>query len=76
MNEKCFGLRKGRLCAVLVNGICYGNYANCPFYKPKWKADRDRKAVLYRIALMPLKEQQKISEKYYQGKMPWAKESL
>ena len=34
MNEKCFGLRKGRECAVLEKGFCHGNYDTCPFYKP------------------------------------------
>ena len=76
MNEKCFGLRKGRECAVLESGICHGNYNTCPFYKPKWKSDRDRERALHHIAGKPPEEQQEISKKYYQGRMPWAKEDL
>ena len=76
MNEKCFGLRKGRECAILESGVCHGNYDVCPFYKPKWMADRDRKNAMIAIARMPLEKQREISEKYYQGKTPWAKEDI
>ena len=62
MNEKCFGLRKGRECAVLESGICHGNYNTCPFYKPKWKSDRDRERALHHIAGKPLEEQQEIDD--------------
>ena len=76
MNEKCFGLRKGRECGILEKGICFGNYDTCPFYKPKWKSDHDRERTLRRIASMPVEKQRSISEKYYQGRMPWAKEDI
>ncbi len=76
MNEKCFGLRKGRECAVLESGICHGNYNTCPFYKPKGKSDRDRERALLRIAGKPPEEQQEISKKSYQGRMPWTKEDI
>lgn len=76
MNEKCFGLKKNRECGILSEGVCRGNYDTCPFYKPKWKADRDREMALRRIADKPLAVQQSISEKYFQGHMPWAKENL
>ena len=76
MNEKCFGRRRDRECAVLADKICYGNYNVCPFYKPKWKADHDRAKALHFIARLPLDEQEKISLKYYQGQMPWKKEEL
>ena len=76
MNEKCFGLRKGRECAVLEKGVCHGNYDICPFYKPRWKAEHDRQLALQRIAGKTIEKQRAISEKYYQGHMPWAKEDL
>ena len=76
MNEKCFGWRKGNECAVLESGVCHGNYDRCPFYKPKWKNDHDRELALRLIAAKPLEEQQHISEKYYQGRMPWTKEDI
>lgn len=76
MNEKCFGLRAKRECAILENKVCHGCYDTCPFYKPKWMAERDNQRSLARIAAKPWEEQQRISEKYFQGKMPWAKEEL
>ena len=76
MNEKCFGLRKGRECAVLEDGICRGNYATCPFYKPKWKCEHDRQIALRHIADTPPEKQRLIAGKYYHGQMPWAKEDL
>ena len=76
MNEKCFGLKQTRGCGILSDGFCRGNYDTCPFYKPKWKADQDRKMALRRIAAKPLEVQRAISEKYFQGEMPWAKEDL
>ena len=76
MNEKCFGLRKGRECAVLEEGICHGNYATCPFYKPKWKCEHDRQIALRRIADTSPEKQRLVADKYYHGQMPWAKEDL
>ena len=76
MNESCFGRRKGRVCSILIGGVCHGNYDRCPFYKPAWMAERDREKALRRISEMPIEKQRRISEKYYQGKMPWAKEGL
>ena len=76
MNEKCFGLRKGRECTILAGGKCSGNYDLCPFYKPKWKAEQDRKKAFRAIARMPLEKQREISEKYYQGETPWEREDL
>ncbi len=76
MNEKCFGRRQGSECAILESRVCNGNYDTCPFYKPKWKADHDRMLALRRIAEKPIEVQEEISEKYFQGHMPWAKEEL
>lgn len=76
MNEKCFARRRGSECSALARGICHGNYDTCPFYKPKWKADHERRLILKKIAAMPLKRQEEIARKYYQGQEPWAKEDL
>ena len=76
MNETCFGLRKGRECTILAGGKCHGNYNLCPFYKPKWKAEQDRKKAFRAIARMPMEKQREISEKYYQGESPWEREDL
>ncbi len=81
MNEKCFGLKvsnKGRMvCGVLEGNPgqssppCVG-YQRCPFYKPKWEYDRDKKSALQRIGSLPVQTQRHIAEKYYEGEMPWA----
>ena len=76
MNEKCFGLRKSRECTILAGGKCSGNYDLCPFYKPKWRYDKDRRQAFRHIAEKAPEKQRIISEKYYQGQMPWAKEDL
>ena len=76
MNEKCFARRTDSKCTILECGACHGNYNTCPFYKPKWKADHDRKLALKRIANMPPERQNQISVKYYQGQSPWMKEGL
>ena len=80
MNEKCFGLtasNKGNtVCSVReVNPgqgcpQCIG-YANCPFYKPKWKQEKDLRNAYARIRTLPMATQRHISEKYYEGEMPW-----
>ncbi len=71
MDEKCFSLRKKRKCGLLTCGECNGDYAGCPFYKPRWMAERDTRKRLYRISLLPAEKQEKISLKYYHGQMPW-----
>ncbi len=76
MNEKCFARRRGSECSILERGICFGNYDTCPFYKPKWKSEHDRRLILKKIAAMPRKRQYEISRKYYQGHAPWAQEDL
>ena len=74
MNEKCFALRPGRKCGILTCEDCNGRYDRCPFYKPRWMAERDTNRSMARIAKMPPEKQLHISEKYYKGEMPWLKE--
>ena len=76
MNEKCFGLRKSSECAVTEDRVCRGNYDTCPFYKPKWKSDQDRKLALRRIADKSPERQRAIADKYYNGQMPWQEENV
>ena len=71
MNEKCFALKPGRKCSLLTCKGCNGRYDKCPFYKPRWMAERDTRRALARIASMPVEKQQAIAEKYYNGAMPW-----
>ena len=71
LNEKCFALKPGRKCSLLTCKGCNGQYDKCPFYKPRWKAERDTRRALARIASMPVEKQQAIAEKYYNGEMPW-----
>ena len=71
MNENCFARRKGSRCSALWRCFCNGNYPFCPFYKPDWKAEHDRKLAFGRIASLPIEKQQEIAERYYHGDMPW-----
>ena len=71
MNETCFGRRKGVECVILEPGVCKGQYATCPFYKPKWKVEQERRLALQRIAALSREQRRYISEKYYQGRTPW-----
>ena len=70
MNEKCFGIRKHRMCSVLIVKSCPG-YAKCPFYKPLWMYLRDQSRINVRLCGMPKEEQEYIAHKYYRGEMPW-----
>ena len=74
MNEKCFAMKKTPtregVCSCLEKRTCPG-YMICPFYKPVWVQERDRRRKFERLATLPEAQQLYISEKYYQGKMPW-----
>ena len=71
MEEKCFAVTAKRKCKLLKCGECSGNYDRCPFYKPRWMADRDTRKRLYRISQLPEEQQAHIAQRYYHGKMPW-----
>lgn len=69
MNERCFALQAtGRCRALDVN--CPG-HAACAFYKPRWKHEKDQQLAYSKIAALPIEQQQSISQKYYNGLMPW-----
>ena len=44
---------------------------SCPFYKSRNKLLEDRMAADERLRNLPFGTQKHISEKYYQGQMPW-----
>lgn len=79
MNEKCYGLRPpdryGKNCGITEGGYCVGAQM-CPFYKPKWKFEKDLKAHDQRLRDLPKDDQLWISAKYYNGRMPWLEETI
>jgi hypothetical protein len=63
--ERTAGLRKADTVSV----------RRCvPFYKPKWKYEKDLKAHDQRLCELPKDVQLGISAKYYNGKAPWLEE--
>ena len=75
MNEKCFALRKDGECRALECRLCMNSYDDCPFYKPVKQALQDRAARYERISSLTEAQQEKISARYYEGRMPWRKEA-
>lgn len=73
MNERCFAMRRNGKCNALNVDRC-PNYASCPFYKPSWKAERDTARLNQKLCALPMDEQQRIADKYHNGKMPWRSE--
>lgn len=69
MNDKCFALRARSMCSAL-SGSCPG-YTTCAFYKPKRRQEADQRRANARLRRLPLKTQQCIAEKYFNGEMPW-----
>lgn len=68
--EKCFGMGKAGDCCVLCVRRCPG-YAQCGFYKPRWRFERDQQLVNVRLRSLPRAQQAHIAEKYFGGKMAW-----
>jgi len=67
--EKCFAMRK-KGCAILVkNSSCEG----CAFCKTRKEKRESLKAAYARLRALPVHEQEYYAEKYYGGKMPWAR---
>jgi len=68
--KDCFAYNslKKRPCGLLVGGKCNGK---CSFYKTVPQIMREQERLYSRIAAMPTMRQIIISEKYYDGKMPW-----
>lgn len=70
MNEKCFAMRRNNECSALAVKGCPG-YGRCPFYKPRWMAQRDQDRVDVKLRALPPERQTLIAEKYHNGNMPW-----
>ena len=75
MNEKCFALRKDGECRALECRLCMTSYADCPFYKSTTQAKQDKAARFERLARLPQEQQERISARHYEGRMPWRKEA-
>lgn len=73
INERCFALTRDCRCRALEIENCPG-YKQCVFYKPGWKQNRDQMYIDGKLRALSEARQRYISEKYYHGDMPWAKE--
>ncbi len=70
MNDKCFAMSARQKCTALNNRTCAG-YEGCPFYKTREQAEADKEKANALLCALPKERQQQISDKYYEGKMPW-----
>ena len=72
-NQTCFSEVPGkRVCGAVGDEFyCSGLYCICPFYKTKEQQAQSKKQAFERIASLSPQEQQYISERYFNNKMPW-----
>lgn len=70
MNKNCFAFKNKR-CKVLERMVCARSA--CPFYKNIDEYEEGINKAYTRIAKLDKKAQKKISDKYYEGKMPWTR---
>ena len=68
MNDRCFAMHRGRCSALKVN--CPG-YQACRFYKPRWALEKEQRRIDQRLIRLPMEQQERIAEKYFEGRMPW-----
>lgn len=66
----CYGCYHG-MCNVLYEGECKGQNPNCKFRATKEEIKASQINALKIIASRSLDVQKRISDKYYDGKMPW-----
>jgi hypothetical protein len=71
MRDKCFGSNGRNGCNILTVPKC--RMEKCSFYKSIHALEEDRKKVNHMLAALPPVEQRYISDKYYNGRMPWTK---
>lgn len=69
MNNKCFGSNIKNKCRVLDVRGCLGD--GCSFFKTEAQYQADKLKTYRRLAALDNVEQGHISEKYFDGKMPW-----
>lgn len=70
MSEECFGKASRYPCGVLDVQVCVGE-GRCPFYKPAWRFERDRRLAYERIRTLSAERRAEIAGKYMQGRTPW-----
>lgn len=70
MSEECFGKAGRYPCGVLDVPACVGE-DRCPFYKPSWRFERDRRLAYERIRTLSAERRAAIAGKYMQGRTPW-----
>ena len=70
MVDKCFGSNGRDGCNVLTVRKCQQD--KCSFYKSTQELEEDRKKAYLLLAALPPDMQRYISDKYYNGRMPWA----
>lgn len=79
MNKRCFAMRKGNdgkvVCTCLIGETCNG-YEGCAFYKPVRMQKKDAGTAFERLRSLPKEQQRMISEKYYDGEMPWMRKAI
>ena len=71
MVDKCFGSNGRNGCNILT--VCKCQQGKCSFYKSTHDLEEDRKKAYLLLAALPPDMQRYISDKYYNGRMPWAK---
>ena len=71
MCDKCFGSNVKNGCNILTVRKC--QQEKCSFYKSAQDLEEDRKKAYRLLAVLPPDIQRYISDKYYNGRMPWAK---
>ena len=73
MCDKCFGSNGKNGCNILTVRKCQGK---CSFYKSTQDLEEDRKKAYILLAALPPDMQRYISDKYYNGRMPWANKNM
>lgn len=71
MCDKCFGSNGRNGCNILTVRKC--QLEKCSFYKSTHDLEEDRKKAYRLLAALPPDMQRYISDKYYNGRMPWVK---
>ncbi len=71
MYDNCFGSNGRNGCNILTVRKCQQD--KCSFYKSTQDLEKDRKKAYLLLAALPPDMQRYISDKYYNGRMPWVK---
>lgn len=71
IREICVNKVRKNKCKILVIDICLGD--KCPFKQTGKQQQEIRRSVFKRLSSLDGKLQLYISDKYYNGSMPWKK---